>query len=344
MNPPPTYGPPAPTDEAMAAIFGQMTNAPLGQTWSFDGIPEPDQHPNRRSNRRGQFETTHSLQDAASSLPIRRRRQPGLERPPSPTQQLRTHPNRSTSNRNFTEPLPRTRRRPMQNPFGTREEIESEDYQSPIEGMFTRAWNGDAVAEEIRQADQIFQNAIMEWEPTEQTGFSAQSDEHQVPMSARSAIRLNQHDIHMRNDMTSQLMSDIYQAEAAMRQSALMPYDDEIGPPFPQIPYDNRLEPPFTPRLAPLRGNPIDEQTSRPAPLTREDLTVSIACQVCYEQRVDTLLEPCMHIALCRWCSEIVRQGPRRIRSDHGHASENSRWRCPICRRRVTNVRRVFLS
>jgi hypothetical protein len=330
MNLPPTRGPPTPADEAMAAVFRQMTIAPQGQTWSFDGIPGPDHHPNRRSDRRVLIQIARAPQDATSSLPIRRRRQQGLERPSSPTQNLRNRPDRSTFNRNFTEPPPRARRRPLQNPFGTREELESEDYQSPIEGMFTRAWNGGSEAEEARRSNQIVQNTRMEWEPTEQAGFRGQSVEHQAPVSGRSEIRLNQHDVHTRNDMTSQLMSDVHQAGVTMRRNALLPYD--YG-----------LEPPLTPMPTPLRLNPIDAQTSRPAPLSREDLTVSIACQVCYEQRVDTLLEPCMHIALCRWCSEIVRQGTRRIRSDHGHDSENSTWRCPICRRRVTNARRVFL-
>ncbi|KEF60543.1 uncharacterized protein A1O9_02104 [Exophiala aquamarina CBS 119918] len=317
MNHPSNRVPPA--DENMATAFDHMTVTTQGQSWSFDGIARADPHQNRP---RGLLQSIHAPHIATSSLPAREIRRPSSPDSPSPAQHS-LHPIPSAPSRHFTDPPLRGRRPLLQNPFGTLEEIQSENYQSPLEGMFQRA---EARYREAEAARQQAEEAHLQ---------AATAEARRIATGEIRQTELIEADINASNHVTVQLMMDIQEAGEAMWRNALMPLENGLEP-------SHR---PLTPMLSPLSDiNPIDEQTSRPAPLSREDLTINIACQVCSEQRVDTLLEPCMHIALCRWCSEIIRRGPRHHQSDHGHASRSYRWRCPICRRRVTNARRVYLS
>lgn len=97
----------------------------------------------------------------------------------------------------------------------------------------------------------------------------------------------------------------------------------------------------------PPRVNPIDQQISRPSPLQSEEMRLDMSCKICCEQKVDTLLEPCMHLAICHWCSEIVRQRAHQRRHNRvgpRTGDDEDRWKCPICRRDVMQSRRVYLA
>jgi len=287
-----------PADENMDAAFSQMTFATQSQSWSFDGIPRRDRHQNQPA---GLLQSMHAPQNLSPPLPERIIR--GSNTPGTPL------PNRYLQNPVPSAPPLSSRRSVLQNPFGTLEEIQSENYQSPLEGMFQRAEARYREAETLRQ----------------------QAGEANVQTALDEVLRIAAGEGHIEMDLnlidhaTVQLILDVQEAGEGMRRNSLVPLE-------------------YRRPERPIAVNPIDEQTSRPAPLNREDLTINIACQVCSEQRVDTLLEPCMHIAICRWCSEILRRGPRQVESGHGHASRAHRWRCPICRRRVTSARRVYLS
>lgn len=328
MDQPPHRGSLSSADHAMAVTLRWMARAPPRREWSFEGLPDISQLQIHQADRTGSAQTVAAPQETTPLLPIRRRRRPGSERPPSPNLYSQNHPDRSPSSRNFTEPSPRARRPPMPNPFGTREEIESENYESPLEGMFTRAWNRYSAAEQVRRSNPIILNPELEWDTSEQTGLDGQTNEIHGLTDYANGNRGNQHGTQARNHVTSQEESNLLQAIAVAQGTAVGHYE--------QITEHDSAS-----WQAPPRVNPIDEQTSRPAAKSSEDLTVSIACQVCHEQRVDTLLEPCMHISICRWCCDILRQQARRVR--HGHAQTRG-WNCPICRRKVVTVRRVFLS
>ncbi|GKZ93076.1 hypothetical protein AnigIFM59636_006141 [Aspergillus niger] len=43
----------------------------------------------------------------------------------------------------------------------------------------------------------------------------------------------------------------------------------------------------------------------RPEPKEAHEMRVSLECKVCFTQLVDTVLLPCGHAVLCRWCAEI---------------------------------------
>ena len=78
----------------------------------------------------------------------------------------------------------------------------------------------------------------------------------------------------------------------------------------------------------------------RPAPLSEEALSISMACKVCMEQLVDTVLVPCGHAALCHWCADLAMPVKK---NDHTVPAERSS--CPVCRKAVRHrVSLYFLS
>ena len=107
---------------------------PQEQTWSFrsiDGAPG-ERRRRRRQNRQAQHQGSGN---SLSTSPL-----------PQQTE------SQSRPQGQASQPQPR-----YQNPFGTREEIDSEDYQSPLATMFGRAWTGYRNAEANRLNPSISQ-------------------------------------------------------------------------------------------------------------------------------------------------------------------------------------------
>ncbi len=240
-------------------------------------------------------------------------------------------------------PRPRRSRQPLQNPliatFGTREEIEAEGYQSPISTMYER-WEDRYRTAETRRSqlesgipDQSgnsltspllrreipdIANPFQPPDPVEQSNPlqsvsstpSASQTRNQLPTSALSTEQVFQQASRIAN----------FVAEQASHSH---------------------------PRLyatSPPRPNPIDIQASRPPALSQAEMTVSIACQICNEQRSDTLLNPCSHLCMCHWCSEIIRADALAARRNReSGAPKTNHWRCPICRKDIAGVTRVYL-
>lgn len=198
-------------------------------------------------------------------------------------------------------------RRPLINPFGTREEIESEDYQSPLAGMFTRAWNRYRDAEVARREEQQQQD---------------QYESRPEPLDSNRPV-----DSTQANENTTEARH----AETVTHSELASAFSFDVN---------------VEPAQAEIRINPIDGQ-QRPTPLKLKDMLISIACKICNEQKIDTLLEPCMHVAICRWCSEILRQEVQLARRSRalGHQHQHlNQWKCPVCRRDIHGVRRIYLG
>ena len=68
----------------------------------------------------------------------------------------------------------------------------------------------------------------------------------------------------------------------------------------------------------------------RPAPLKDEQLRVPMACTVCMEQVIDTVLVPCGHACMCKWCADLW-------------AEEKGSKSCPICRKTVQKRYKLWL-
>ena len=167
---------------------------------------------------------------------------------------------------------PPGRRRPPRNPFGTREEWESPDYQSPLAGMFTRAWTRYADAEDTRQREEdSIRSSLRSIRQQRSNGTALDGA---VPDSIYEHGGLLTDELRR----VRQLAADMASAVETMEG------------------YQIVAEPETTPTI-----NPIDAQR-RPPALTTEQMTISVACRICNEQKVDTLVEPCMHICQCPRC------------------------------------------
>ncbi|EXJ79883.1 hypothetical protein A1O3_08168 [Capronia epimyces CBS 606.96] len=211
----------------------------------------------------------------------------------------------------------RRRRRPVANPFGTREEIESDGYQSPVADLFGRAWIRYREHQEAGRATGT--PAEVERQTAGDVNILGTGPPRSDGVGLDRTMALNR----QRNDMEDRSLFMALEASLRQRQ---------------------RENPHAHPRV-----NPIDQQSTRPRPLESEEMTVNIACKICCEQKVDTLLEPCMHVAICHWCSEVVREraresARRRRNEPDRRTDEEDKWKCPICRRDVTQSRRVYLA
>lgn len=72
----------------------------------------------------------------------------------------------------------------------------------------------------------------------------------------------------------------------------------------------------------------------RPEPKETEELTINMECKVCMTQLVDTVLLPCGHAILCRWCADKL------IPSSNGYPKGKAA--CPMCRDPIKQKVRIF--
>ncbi|KAL2813258.1 hypothetical protein BJX63DRAFT_432073 [Aspergillus granulosus] len=75
-------------------------------------------------------------------------------------------------------------------------------------------------------------------------------------------------------------------------------------------------------------------QEDRPEPKETEDLTLNMECKVCMAQLIDTVLLPCGHAILCRWCAD------QQFPSHKGNIK--GKTPCPMCRETVRQRVRSF--
>ena len=81
----------------------------------------------------------------------------------------------------------------------------------------------------------------------------------------------------------------------------------------------------------PPRSKGLDNQNDgRPEPKETEELMVNLECRACMSQLVDTVVLPCGHAVLCRWCADQHMPSSRADRTrPRGNAT------CPMCRKPV---------
>lgn len=83
----------------------------------------------------------------------------------------------------------------------------------------------------------------------------------------------------------------------------------------------------------------LDNQNDgRPEPKESEELMVNLECKACMSQLVDTVMLPCGHAILCRWCAD--QHMPSR-RADKTRPKGNAT--CPMCRAPVKQKVRFFI-
>ena len=272
------------------------------------------------------------------------------------------------------------RNEPPYSVLGTREEIESADYQSPVSAMFGRAWDRYRVAEESRRQDPIADNQNNNSNPS--VGQTVPSPTSLVPRGHLSSFITPQPREHRENPFTTrgnrrrEALTSISQvdyrediqrqhAEIIMHErphvltagrAARRPHrssDGELAqhhglPPDYLTWYRQHPGPmpPGHPPYEPYYESESDTEQitfdtqERPPPMKPESMLVDLACTICKEHLVDTVVMPCMHAVMCNWCAELQIPGKRGT----PYIARDRTAKCPLCRARVKEKRKIFHS
>ncbi|KAG8624556.1 hypothetical protein KVT40_007623 [Elsinoe batatas] len=252
--------------------------------------------------------------------------------------------------------------------FGTREDMDREDWVSPINQMFTRAYDRFRDAEQARRENRTPPVWGLPPPAPGRGGIPATLDNNRQNTPDQPAP----HSLHDRRYISSQ-QDILAENELAIQQSLAQYYSDLASPPRstssttfgnPYITIDNESRHPTDHAF--LRENPttfphtyahpsphpsardtspgpppqplgLDVDPDRPEPRTDEDLTVKLDCRICYTQPAEIACLPCGHLVMCRWCSEQHCPG---LRSDRT-VPERKGTQCPACRKVVKKKVRV---
>lgn len=251
--------------------------------------------------------------------------------------------------------------RPQQFPLGSREDVQMDDYVSPLTNMFSRAYARYDTAEERRGAErQLFQ--ISQHSP--ETWFE------RTPHTDPDLLRAHNDAV---NGIQAAMENLSYGSEQDMQEVENRRWG--VPPPVPlvnplhggSIPgfrpaarrgfhaqfygmqdyngssggYANPFRPPSQARAqesVEMDGPNIIDLQRRPSPVPKEDLQVDFACKVCQEQKINTITMPCMHAAMCQFCAEVWRL---RCYGPNG-GFDQSQHTCVICRKQVKENRRFY--
>lgn len=71
----------------------------------------------------------------------------------------------------------------------------------------------------------------------------------------------------------------------------------------------------------------------RPPPMDPEAMVLDMACSICREHVVDTVVVPCGHAVMCNWCADL--QVPSRRYERGINIPRDKAAKCPICRARI---------
>ncbi|KAL2818431.1 hypothetical protein BDW59DRAFT_128307 [Aspergillus cavernicola] len=131
------------------------------------------------------------------------------------------------------------------------------------------------------------------------------------------------------------------QAASFARNSRLTSWLRSLPPNEVQMLYEQsvgrgaRLDPGIYVSPSYLHKKSLDlPKQSRPEPKETEELTLNMECKICMSQLVDTVLLPCGHATLCRWCAD------QHIPSIRGQPKEKAN--CPMCREPVRLKHRIY--
>lgn len=143
--------------------------------------------------------------------------------------------------------------------------------------------------------------------PNETTGLSR--DYYEAIIQEREAARRLQLDSEQMRAMVERIHADNVGA-ISYEESIIRRFQNDM----------ESLVPPSHPKGLDVQND------GRPEPKETKDLSINLECRVCMSQFVDTVLLPCGHAILCRWCAEQHMLN----RADRLHPK--ARAPCPICR------------
>ncbi|KAI9840863.1 MAG: hypothetical protein M1838_003873 [Thelocarpon superellum] len=222
--------------------------------------------------------------------------------------------------------------------FGTREEVERQgaEYESPISGMFARAWGTYREREQERRRDRLLRDVLVAEDRMMSDGPRAHPDaelagweRHRRPeYGGLVGARLPETPFglsdspHSRARGTSYLdrdegsMTDYYgtlpgssrrdrprdTTYVGVGNEDLLHYlRRDVASPLHGRPGEERFfEGDYGSSGSSLDGRGLDDDDGRPPPLEDADMTVSLSCKVCYSQVADTAVLPCGHLVMCQ--------------------------------------------
>ncbi|KAF2448245.1 hypothetical protein P171DRAFT_428351 [Karstenula rhodostoma CBS 690.94] len=270
---------------------------------------------------------------------------------PIETERLNTDMPRRNSSGGLSRPLTRTEvnlqraRDRLVRVFGSREDVQREDYESPLSTMYNRAEERYEQAEGRRATGETTDprtNDLQNLPQQERGELEEQILWGVLQDSQRSFLERNQGPYHAaeldsRNfvepDVTpsssnttsastsaSSLRSSLNQITSDL--SRLQAATDAVANARIALARQRPPHPLFTEPKQTL------DQPDRPPPLTDAQMTKKLDCQVCYSQIADIALLPCGHMVMCQWCADVV------VPVRHGHIPARPS-KCPMCRKMV---------
>ena len=196
--------------------------------------------------------------------------------------------------------------------YGTPEEIQSEEYISPITSMFNRAWERHRHLQELRHA----QESLMgEYGPRNM-------QHHGEPTVLGSEPIENFHLAELGEGPDPEALRPVERHFEGIRRGAEL-----VAARATHLRQMIRSQPMF----AGLDGD------NRPEPLTDDQMTVKLECKVCLTQKADIACMPCGHLSMCNWCADQVipvREGST--------IPKDKRVLCPVCRNGVKRRVKIF--
>lgn len=73
---------------------------------------------------------------------------------------------------------------------------------------------------------------------------------------------------------------------------------------------------------------------ARPPALTDEELMTPLGCSICHEHKIDTVILPCGHAIMCKWCAELHVPGQK----NGGYVTRGCDAHCPVCRKQIKEL------
>lgn len=270
-------------------------------------------------------------------------------------------------------------RQPPYAALGTREDVENPDYQSPISSMFSRAWDRYRTAEETRQAERLarphrsLSNPLVGYVAGDSMGRASRArrastvnmthsgdagyaySQQPTPWNSGGAENMlwPQQPARGYFDGTSEYAQEQWQPRPEPYEASAVPpprraWTYNAASLHAHAEHDFLTEAVLELELsdemmeverAPEPASSIDTQ-DRPAPRPSAEMVLDMSCKICTEQPIDTVLEPCMHAFMCHWCAEIYMRW-RKVRPT---VPQGTNTHCPLCKRKVTQRRKIFFS
>lgn len=298
------------------------------------------------------------------------------EEPPTQEQAPQEMPSRHPGLRRTEIHLQRARDR-LVRVFGTREDVQRDDYESPLASMYNRAFARHQQAEDRRASGETtapstdnlstqerreIEEQVL-WGVINESRASLENDHQSNPSrtltppttdrpredsatasspppitqsaGVRAPLSLLERDISSAESSQEQLRASLEQITSDLsRFRELSVAAIALGEGGSNRGWSrsiaNSLVHPDAPR-------PTLDAPDRPPPLSDEQMTKNLSCQVCYCQLADTAVLPCGHMVMCQWCADVV------VPVKHSHVPVRPS-KCPMCRKTVKQRFKIHVA